>query len=233
MGQRLVVTINADSKPKMKIYYHWSAYTSSTFDELQKLWKIIKQSKKVHGDDIDAILLDIIHGVEEVDEEYKKAMESLASQLNHPIGRSYHGGIDGGGKSDEFAYIQRLYPNETFKTDPDRNCGLIAMSDKGMNDLDDWAEGTASIDIVTNEISNEVFYSLDEGGYVEWNEDGENTPEKLTEEFHNIPTVVDDGYDLFVCKGDEIFKTMERWRYLNTRYGDIKDKNDIVFKEIG
>lgn len=230
MGQRLVVTINEDGKPKMKIYYHWSAYTSSTFDELQKLWRIIKQSKKVHGNDTKAILLDIIHGVEGVDEEYKKAMEPLVSRLNHPVERSYHGGIDGGGKSDEFAYIQRLYPDETFKTDPDRNCGLVAMSDKGMNAMDDWAEGTASIDIVTNEISNEVFYSLDEGGYVEWYEDNDETPE---ETFRKLPVVIDDGYDLFVCKGDEIFKTMERWRYLNTRYGDIKDKNDIVFKEIG
>ena len=63
MGQRLVVTIKNKGEDKMKIYYHWSGYTMSTFEELQKLWDIIKPLKKA-GKSTEEILLGIIHGLE-------------------------------------------------------------------------------------------------------------------------------------------------------------------------
>lgn len=52
-----------------------------------------------------------------------------------------------------------MYPGEKFKeTNISRNNGLIALSEEGMNDLQDWSEGDIQIDLDYDEISNDVHY---------------------------------------------------------------------------
>lgn len=235
MGQRLVVTISADSEPKMKIYYHWSAYTMSAFDELKTLWNIIKPLKRA-GKTTEEILLGIIHGLEgNVDVAHKKWLEA-----NYPdSGRSCHGGIGFFNKKDdpfnknlpneELAYIQKLYPNETFSTDVDRNDGLVYMSPDGMEDVQGWSEGNASIDIDAETFYNDINWPYH--GKDDYAEAYDDDREEREQEYDNMSTYEGDGSALFEGKCDDIETYMDT---VNRLAGDggyrFKDSKGTVWE---
>jgi hypothetical protein len=125
MGQRLVVTIKKGDRKLCNIYYHWSAYTYSALLETKKIINCIYN----HKDEAESeLLLRLIRFCEE-----------------------NGGGIRG--VKDEFAYIQSLYPNEIFVTENySRSEGLIALSEKGMRDLQSWSEGDVYINLDTDEV---------------------------------------------------------------------------------
>lgn len=215
MGQRLVVTITANNEPKMKIYYHWSAYTMSAFDELNELWKIIKPLKEA-GKSTEEILLGIIHGLEgHVDEEMKKWLQMMYPEQAKE--RPCRGGIDGGKDSDEWKYITALYPNETFAETVDRNNGLVAMSDKGMNEMQDWSEGNAGINLDTGTFYNDINWVYDgKEDYIDrlsydrcGESSDEETVDELAKEYDNLPTYKGDGQDLFEGSCDDIETNMK------------------------
>lgn len=208
MGQRLVVTIKDKGEPKMKVYYHWSGYTLNAFDELKTLWGIIKPLKE-RGLSTEEILLGIIHGLEgNVDEEHKKWLEE-----HYPdYARSCHGGIDGGKDSDEWKYITSLYPNEIFSEDVDRNNGLVAMSDKGMDEMQNLSEGDAEINIDTETFINYVHWPYDDKEDYVYNCSYHHTGDKpndevrkeYEQEYDSIPTYNGNGVELFEGKCDDI-----------------------------
>ena len=136
MGQRLVITIENNNKNLAKIYYHWSAYTSSAFGELLKIMPTIQkwQAEKL---DNNALRLALIRFLEE-----------------------NGGGIDGGVNSDEGEYIKKIFPGEEFSASPNRSEGLIAISEKGMEDMQSWSEGDITIHVDTNHISFYVYGGL-------------------------------------------------------------------------
>ena len=198
MGQRLVVTIHNEDKELCKIYYHWSAYSFSALLRTQELIGCIYD----HNDETESeLLLRLIRFCE-----------------------NNGGGIRA--DEEEFKYIQSLYPNETFKKDDySRNHGLIALSEKGKEDLQYWSEGDIDIHIDEDKIYNGVYdyYETIEDynkEHSEWDEDFE--PKEL-EDITNI------GYDLgeidisdlddiidelrnvdWVCRyGNEIFELTE------------------------
>lgn len=239
MGQRLVVTISADNEPKMKIYYHWSAYTMSTFDELNTLWNIIKPLKRA-GKTTDEILLGIIHGLEgNVDVAHKKWLDA-----NYPdAGRSCHGGIGFFNKNqdpfstdkvpnEELAYIQKLYPNETFSTDVDRNDGLVYMSPDGMEDVQGWSEGNAGIDIDAETFYNDINWPYHgREDYIGRLSEDEETVDEVAKEYDDMPTYEGDGSELFEGKCDDIEKNMNAISDLvgNTGY-QFKDSKGTVWE---
>lgn len=70
-----------------------------------------------------------------------------------------------GAGSEEFSYVCSLFPNVNFKGDPNRNFGLVALSERGMNEMQRWGEGNIVIDLDYNRIYNSVFceyHSLEE-----------------------------------------------------------------------
>lgn len=226
MGQRLVVTIKDKGEDKMKIYYHWSGYTMSAFDELKTLWGIIKPLKEA-GKSTDEILLGIIHGLEgNIDEEMKKWL-----QMTYPEqakGRPCHGGVGWFNKEDklglddnrpneELAYIQSLYPGETFSTEVDRNNGLVYMSKDGMEDAQSWSEGNAGIDLDTETFYNDINWLyhgkedyIDRLSYDRCGESSdEETVDELAKEYDNLPTYKGDGQDLFEGSCDDIETNMK------------------------
>lgn len=235
MGQRLVVTIKDKGEPKMKIYYHWSAYTLSAFDELNTLWGIIKPLK-ARGLSTEEILLGIIHGLEgNVDEVHKKWLEEHWPNYT----RSCHGGIDGGKDSDEWKYITSLYPNETFSEDVDRNNGLVAMSDKGMHEMQDWSEGNAEINIDTETFANDVHWPYDgEKDYIDrcayertGDESDLETRNEYKQNYDSMPTYNGDGLELFEGKCDDIETCLNTVYNLvgNSGY-EFKDKDGAVWE---
>lgn len=143
MGQRLVVSIEKGKKSIAKIYYHWSAYTYSALYETQKIIDCIYN----HKDETESeLLLRLIRFCE-----------------------NNGGGITGNEEYNEHEYIQKLYPNETFKTDDySRNSGLIALSEKGMNGLQGWSEGDVYIDLDEDQVDFCVYCGYESlEGYVE------------------------------------------------------------------
>lgn len=127
MGQRLTIEIKDDNKTIAVIYYHWSAYFSSTIYELKAVKDDIVRAKE-NGQDI---LLSIIDGLEQ---------------------RGGGLGID----PDTRALAKEKYPNREFTMDINRNDGLIFLAEKDIEDTLDWSEGWASIDIETEEVLDDV-----------------------------------------------------------------------------
>jgi hypothetical protein len=161
MGQRLVISVDVMGETIAKLYYHWSAYTESALYETQKV-------------------VDCIYNHE--DESVKELQLRLIRFCE-----ANGGGIDG--NADEFKYIQNMFPNEKFIEDGySRTRGLIALSEKGMDDMQGWSEGDVIIDLDEDLINFGVYaggYSLEE--YIENRKEWDDEFEGITlEEIPNI-----------------------------------------------
>ena len=144
MGQRLVIGVrrNEDSDEKLlcALYFHWSAYPSTTIDELSKVVKGI--SSELNTTDFSS----------KTDEEIQLAMIRTIENLG--------GGIDGGDGSLEWHIIKEKFPNEKFKTENiSRNSGLIAISEECIRRMYEMAQGTAEIYLNDNTVSTDVWWS--------------------------------------------------------------------------
>ena len=164
MGQRLVVTIENNEKTLAKIYYHWSAYTYSALYKTRNIINCIYNHR----------------------DETEKELQLKLIRFCENNG----GGITGNEKYNEHEYIQKLFPNEAFKTeDYSRNNGLIALSEIGMDGLQGWSEGDVFINIDTDQVDFCVYCgyeNLEE--YIEerkeWDEDFDETETEDVPEFN-------------------------------------------------
>ena len=193
MGQRLVVTIKNGDRRLCNIYYHWGAYTYRALYQTKKIVDCIYN----HADESEKeLLLRLIHFCEE-----------------------NGGGIANGFGSEEWKYIQKLYPNETFKKSGiSRNDGLIALSEKGMAESQSWSEGDVIIDLDKYQINNGVYAGyefLEE--YNECRAEWDDDFEELTLE--DIPDI---GYDLGYIDIDDIDAVIAALREVDgvCRYGN-------------
>ncbi len=130
MGQRLVMTVRKEHEDIAKIYFHWSGYSVSALEETRTLLEDIDTKEE----NIKKLQLNIIRACE-----------------------SRGGGIDGGEGSEEFSYVCNMFPDVKFKGDPDRSCGLVALSESGMEEMQCYSEGNVVIDLDYNRIYNGVF----------------------------------------------------------------------------
>lgn len=139
MGQQLVITVQDCGEEICKIYYHWSAYSRSALMKTRDVLNVLFDEEN----DIKDLRLRMIRFCE-----------------------CNGGGIDGGKDSDEWKYIQEVYPHEAFKSNYiDRNYGLIAISEKGMDDIQYWSEGDIIIRLDDDEIINFVncvYHNIDD-----------------------------------------------------------------------
>ena len=195
MGQRLVITIEKNEKSIAKIYYHWSAYTYSALLETRKVINCIYNHK---------------------DETEKEMLLHLIRFCE-----ANGGGIDL--YESELKYIQAMYPNETFKTENcSRNEGLIALSEKGMAEMQSWSEGDVYIKLDDNSVDFCVYSGYEDfEGYIEERKSWDDEFEGLNLEdipyidcelgYFNVSDIdgiinafADIGYDDFViqCNGE-------------------------------
>lgn len=131
MGQRLVINCyDKDNNRIGNLYYHWSAYTGSSYEEVYKLYKAYEEEPET-----DDKQLRLIH-----------------------VSEKLGGGIPGYYYKDDFykkdwserEYIENKFNNETFKTeDINRNDGLVSISPQGMEISDIFAEGVCDLNIDT------------------------------------------------------------------------------------
>lgn len=195
MGQRLVVTVKNNGKDLAKLYYHWSAYTVSALMEAR----------------------DIVNCIYDHNDETEKELQLRLIRFCEENG----GGIKGDGK--ELAYIQNMFPNETFKTDDySRNRGLIALSEEGMDDLQSWSEGDIDIIIDEDVILNGVYWS-----YEDLEAYKENRAECDDDFDGNIELkdIKDIGYDLSEIDIEDIDAVIDALKRANDFV--VRDGNEI------
>lgn len=165
MGQRLVVKVVKDGKDIAGMYFHWSAYSMSALVETRNIINAIYNDESETED----VRLRLIRYCE-----------------------SNGGCINGGADSKEWNRIVEMFPNETFKTDGSRNCGLIALSEDGIDNIHLWSEGDVIIDLdnetVTDWVWNE-YESIDD-----YNEDRKEWMDE--DEEIKLEDIIDVGYDL-------------------------------------
>ena len=183
MGQRLVTTIRYEGKDIAKMYYHWSAYSVSALREAREIIDFIP---------------------EEIDSE-----RNLILNLIHFCEHN-GGGIDGGLDSSEWKYIQNMFPDEKFKADNiDRNCGLIAISENGMKEMEYWSEGDITIDLDERKIYNEVF------GYYSNIEEYNDDAIEFGNDIVTLEDIPDIGFDLSEIEDYEINDVIDALVNLN------------------
>jgi hypothetical protein len=131
MGQRLVITIRAFDENIAKIYYHWCAYTTSALQEAKDI-------------------------IDNVDWFNSTSKDELVLRITRQLEKC------GGGVSirDREAF-KKKYPNETFKDDINRNYGLIAITDDGMEELEHWSQSDLTIDFDTEKVYNDVMFTYE------------------------------------------------------------------------
>ena len=130
------------------------------------------------------------------------------------------GGIDGGKDSDEWKYIQKVYPDEVFKEKGiNRNYGLIAISEKCMNDIQGWSEGDIYIDISTGKVVNCVNWYYDgidmynERNH-EWNDEWEDMA------LEDIPEIDCDLSEFHYTDIDYLISELKNAENYVVRYGN-------------
>ncbi len=180
MGQRLVTTIRQDGKDIAAVYYHWGAYSVSALYHVQDLINCLFDSENPIKD----LRLRLIRHLE-----------------------STGGGIDGSQNFVEHDRIKGMYPKETFKMEGiDRNNGLIALSEEGINSLNDWSEGDITIDLDAGRVFNNVGFEETLESVMDWKED--------VKTMEDIPKYEASFFDFPVEEIEEAIASVENAPYL-------------------
>lgn len=190
MGQRLVITIHAFDEDIAKIYYHWSAYTTSA---LQEAKDIIDNVKWFDAANKDELILRIT-----------KQLEKCGGGVNI---------------RDREAFKEK-YPNEVFEDDINRNYGLIAITERGMEELEYWSEGDLTIDFDAEKVYNEVMFTYESDE--EFKQDRADAGfEEDDVDVKNIQKILFDPTEVYFFALDSAIKTLrdlQFCRYFNRIY---------------
>lgn len=147
MGQRLVINCIRDGEKFATLYFHWSAYTDSTYEEGRKI---------VSG------LMERGYSKDMTKEETILMLEKILREDSH--GLDYfnktitHGGVD---QTDaEIAAFEALglSKEEMDAENISRSEGLISITEQGMRDSETWGEGFAVLDFDNETFENDIFY---------------------------------------------------------------------------
>lgn len=134
MGQRLNIEILDGDRLLANAYYHWSAYTSQAVYLATKIVSDFYTNRALRKGDVRTIAIRLLEhtgaGYNEIERDR--------------ISRS----------EDEF--LKNLIVNDCV----DRNRGLLAVTEEGMNENRSWEEGRVSIDISSELIRFDVYSEI-------------------------------------------------------------------------
>jgi len=173
MGQRLVLSVYENrqaKKPIGALYYHWSAYTMSAYDEAMRLLLLFSgmvpitkgDFVKLNGENlkITAEIRQETFNEEQVENSLSDYTQMFFDEAAGPEAEFYANTIEdkalrlircaellgGGVDCDDIDYVKKKYPGIIFKEDYiSRNNGLVAISPKGIKELKKWSEGDVNI----------------------------------------------------------------------------------------
>lgn len=142
MGQRLNLEIRKKGKPLANAYYHWSAYTGSSYALVEQACMYIQDHASMP-----AKLLAI------------RALEYTGAGIDKE-------------EETEVVYMSKhkMFHDKEFKDCVDRNEGILAVSPEGMQSTRDWAEEDAYINMDDPEnptINFYVYWRQDQEDFVE------------------------------------------------------------------
>ncbi len=165
MGQRLVVDIDTNGKTIATVYFHWSAYFFDAWYTLQKLAHILKdepaKARILRSSDKPA---PVDHGSKNHDLclQDLETDTGVLKQVIDPRLKLIRGleMLGGGLGPQDAAAAAKLYPGQTFRTDISRNDGLVCISDAEMEEARGWADGTATLDLDDETVTNDCFYTI-------------------------------------------------------------------------
>ena len=129
MGQRLNIEITDGEKTLANSYYHWSAYSGPALCLLKEIICAYKSAKSVR-------MLDI-------------AVELLQA-TGAGINEDERSRID----ADKSGRFDNIHFNEATN----RNDGLIAVTDEGIEETRSWEEGRVTIDLASESFAFDVFW---------------------------------------------------------------------------
>ena len=147
MGQRLVINCIRDGERFATLYFHWSAYTDSAYEEGRK---IVSE------------LMDRGYSKDMTKEETILMLEKILREDSHSLDYSNktitHGGVDQ--TEAEIAAFEALglSKEEMDAENISRSDGLISITEKGIRDSETWGEGFAILDFDNETFENDVFY---------------------------------------------------------------------------
>lgn len=150
MGQRLEVCITDNKTELANAYYHWSAYTNSSFEIATEIVTAIN-CRKVRGKD-----------------KIKKAIRLLEVT-----------GAGVTKEEKDFLKLGTRFKNFRFKKCNGRNFGLIAVTPDGMKETRKWQEGQVFIDIEGKMVKFDVWCRYTKKELKEYYPDEKIEPEKL------------------------------------------------------
>lgn len=196
MGQRLVITVRSMGQDVAKIYYHWDAYT----------YDAILDAKR------------IVNYIYDREDKTEKDLQLALIRFCEARGGGIYPGRDG----DERNYIQSVFPNETFKKEGyDRNYGLIAISERGMKEMQMWSEGDVEINLDEEVVFNRVFE------YYENIDEYNKERKEWDDEFNGLSEddVPEIGYDIGLIGIGEIDDVLHA--LYNTTWNVVKHGKEI------
>lgn len=185
MGQRLNIQIEMDipdsseSKVLANAYYHWSGYTSSAYELVQKI------ADSAYCDD-DCSIKDPV-------EKAIRLLEATGAGLT----------------KDEFT---EAYPESKYKLSTNRNDGLIAISEAGIKETQDWEEARVTINLSTGMVDMGGVYYIDE---IDEEDEDEETLEDIPELEHDLHTSIYE-FDKVYNEFHEKLESKNKYRAIDT-----------------
>lgn len=146
-----MVDVRLRGKSIAAVYYHWSAYTDATLDELKNLINAFAECD-VHKLTVSEAQLQVIEAVQQRRDEFND-------------------GASGGVCADDFAYAKSRFPDAKLSEHISRNEGLVALRPKTQESLWQWAEGSAALNISAQTFHTYVWTPIDEGNLDWWGAD--------------------------------------------------------------
>ena len=155
MGQRLNIEICDGTKTLANAYYHWSAYTSSALEMMTAIIETYYKLSDKINDKVE-LAVELLQATDAgINIEEKERIKNIP----------------------DFAYIN-------FQPCIDRNEGLLAVTEEGIEETRRWEEGRVTIDIENETFCFGVFFEYGKDEYVE--DYGNESMSELTEIKHNF-----------------------------------------------
>lgn len=179
MGQRLVILIHESEKedPIAAVYLHWSAYTTSAYEETGYLLSHLAEAKCQTKEDWQ----------KEIVATYLKHCYPDESCKRIAEWKGKHGGIC----IEDAKLAKGLWPDLNLDMDNlDRNLGLVAITPEQVYQFRIWSEGNAHIYLDTMTANIEVFFDSPASQWFQ-GEDGKwHNPEMYDDEYYYLPDSV-------------------------------------------
>lgn len=229
MGQRLIIQNQINGESVNVSYYHWSAYTESSIEELKDFANRLAINYKNRSDSFLDMLTD-------AGRELIEKLDNSSLTDNEKIdlfNLMTYFSVSGTGASDKdsLKYLSQ-FTNDTNRQNVSRNEGLLAITEDDQDKTLNWSEGTLIVDwAFTNQgypnfeqtvfDFSDLFFRLDEDEYNEYYNESEDNPisslEKCPYPTRNVPLSqieelqnnFDEHSHIWVDDNNEIFTFIE------------------------